>query len=87
MPTWQAVLVGIIPSIGVGLIFWFAIRSVIRADRNERAALARLEAEQDAAEAAPVDDAATGSSAGPGADIDRNSTPQSSPDAPRDNQS
>ncbi len=51
MPTWQAVLVGIIPSIGVGLIFWFAIRSVVRADRNERAALARLEADQDAADA------------------------------------
>ncbi|GAA1163550.1 hypothetical protein [Nesterenkonia sandarakina] len=26
------------PSIGVGLVFWFAIRSIFRADRNERAA-------------------------------------------------
>ncbi|WP_062462088.1 hypothetical protein [Demequina soli] len=52
MSTWQAVAVGIIPSIGVGLIFWFAMRSVLRADRNERAALAREEAEQDAREAA-----------------------------------
>ena len=41
MDTWVAVAVGIIPSIGVGLLFWFSIRAVIRADRNERAALAR----------------------------------------------
>ncbi|MDN4477478.1 hypothetical protein QQX10_08330 [Demequina sp. SYSU T00039] len=83
MPTWQAVLVGIIPSIGVGLIFWFAIRSVIRADRNERAALARMEAEQDAAEAAEQDDA--GGAAG--AESARNSSAENSADAPRDIQS
>ncbi|WP_062077854.1 hypothetical protein [Demequina globuliformis] len=45
MPTWQAVAIGIIPSIGVGLVFWFAMRAVVRADRNERAALARADAE------------------------------------------
>lgn len=44
MDTWVAVAVGIIPSIGVGLLFWFSIRAVIRADRNERAALAREDA-------------------------------------------
>ncbi|WP_062379567.1 hypothetical protein [Demequina pelophila] len=44
MSTWQAIAVGIIPSIGVGAIFWFAIRAVVRADRNERAAVAREEA-------------------------------------------
>jgi len=44
MNTWVAVAVGIIPSIGVGLLFWFSIRAVIRADRNERAALAREDA-------------------------------------------
>ncbi|MCH8561028.1 hypothetical protein LTH96_12740 [Nesterenkonia sp. LB17] len=26
------------PSIGVGLVFWLAIRAIFRADRNERAA-------------------------------------------------
>ncbi|WP_062465971.1 hypothetical protein [Demequina maris] len=51
METWQAVAIGIIPSIGVGLIFWFAMRAVIRADRNERAALAREDAEAAAREA------------------------------------
>ncbi|WP_062521638.1 hypothetical protein [Demequina silvatica] len=59
METWQAVAIGIIPSIGVGAIFWFAMRSVIRADRNERAALAEEDAKAAAAQASPAgDDAA-----------------------------
>lgn len=45
MSTLGEVMVGVIPSVGVALIFWFALRSIIRADRRERAALARLEAE------------------------------------------
>ena len=28
----------LIPSIGVGLLFWFAMRSIMRADRREREA-------------------------------------------------
>lgn len=58
MPTWQAVAVGVIPSIFVLLLFWFVIRAVIRADRNERRELARIERE-DAERAA--NDAAPGS--------------------------
>jgi len=46
MSTWQQVLVGVIPSIGVGLIFWFVMRAVIRADRRERQELARIDAEE-----------------------------------------
>lgn len=42
----EQVLAGIIPSIGVGLIFWFVMRAVIRADRRERQELARLDAEE-----------------------------------------
>ena len=38
----------LIPSVGVGLLFWFAMRYIVRADRNERAALARLDAEEEA---------------------------------------
>lgn len=30
------------PSIGVGLLFWFAIRAIFRADRKERAAEAEV---------------------------------------------
>ncbi|ANC32546.1 hypothetical protein [Isoptericola dokdonensis] len=41
MDTFWAVIAGLIPSIGVGLLFWLAMRKIIRADRNERAALER----------------------------------------------
>lgn len=51
MTTWQAVAVGVIPSIGVALLFWFVMRAVIRADRRERAAIAAQEAAIDEAEA------------------------------------
>ena len=34
----------LIPSVGVGLLFWFVIRSLVRGDRNERAAMAALDA-------------------------------------------
>lgn len=30
------------PSLGVALIFWFVIRAIFRADRNERAAEAQV---------------------------------------------
>lgn len=43
-------LIGVVstvaPSIGVGLIFYFVIRSVIRADRREREYLRRLDEEE-----------------------------------------
>ena len=49
MDTWQAVAIGLIPSIGVGLLFWFVMRAVLRADRREREALARIDREEAAA--------------------------------------
>ncbi|GIG53736.1 hypothetical protein [Demequina activiva] len=52
METWQAVLIGLIPSIGVGLLFWFVMRSVMRADRREREALAQIDREEAQARAA-----------------------------------
>ncbi|WP_169166483.1 hypothetical protein [Cellulomonas taurus] len=39
-------LAAIIPSVGVGIIFWVAIRALMNADRSERAALARMDAEE-----------------------------------------
>ena len=45
MTGWQAVLAALVPSIGVGLLFWWAIRAVVNADRNERRAQARIEAD------------------------------------------
>lgn len=62
----------LLPPVGVGLIFWVVMRAIVQADRRERAAMARLEAAEDAARAhggaaghvavdgdvpAPVDDA------------------------------
>ncbi len=35
----------LLPSIGVGLLFWFAIRAIMRADRHEREAERRAEDE------------------------------------------
>ncbi len=48
----DAVLISIIPSIGVALIFWYVMRAVIRADRRERAELAKYDAEEAARAAA-----------------------------------
>lgn len=48
MPTdfWGNAIYSVIPTIVVGAIFWFALRSIIRADRNERSAYAKVEAEE-----------------------------------------
>lgn len=35
----------LVPSIGVGLLFWFAIRAIMRADRHEREAERQAEHE------------------------------------------
>jgi hypothetical protein len=43
MDGWGAALAALIPSIGVGLLFWFGMRAVINADRTERQALARMD--------------------------------------------
>ncbi|MFZ7087224.1 hypothetical protein [Curtobacterium sp. RRHDQ10] len=46
----HGVVTGIIfaltPTIIVGLIFWFVMRAIIRADRTERASYAKIEAEE-----------------------------------------
>lgn len=47
---WPAVY-ALIPSVGVGILFYFAMRAIIRADRNERLAMAELDAQADRAEA------------------------------------
>lgn len=50
MNGWGAVLAALLPSVGVGLIFWFAMRAIVNADRSERQALARLDADNDRAD-------------------------------------
>jgi flagellar biosynthesis/type III secretory pathway M-ring protein FliF/YscJ len=34
------------PTVCVGLLFWFVMRAILRADRTEREAQARIEAEE-----------------------------------------
>jgi hypothetical protein len=43
---WPYVL-AIVPTIGVGTLFYFVIKSILEGDRRERLAQARWEAEQD----------------------------------------
>ena len=40
-------LVSIVPSVGALFILWITLRAIFQADRRERAALARFEAESD----------------------------------------
>lgn len=49
----------LMPPVGVGIFFFVAIRAMIQADRRERLARAREEAEQDAARTPPGDGGGT----------------------------
>ena len=50
----EMVVAALIPSLSVGLLFWYVVRLIISADRNERKALAELD-RRAAAENRPVD--------------------------------
>ncbi len=43
---WVNAIWSIAPTVLIGLIFWFVMRAIFRADRNERKAYARIEAEE-----------------------------------------
>jgi len=43
---WGNIVFSVTPTIVVGLIFWFIMRNIIRADRDERKAYARIEAQE-----------------------------------------
>jgi hypothetical protein len=45
----------LLPSIVVGLLFWFAMKSIFNADKSERQAEARAQAEAEARAAAPAE--------------------------------
>lgn len=45
MDQWQAVALGLIPSVGIGFLFYKVIRLILEGDRKERLAHARWEAE------------------------------------------
>jgi hypothetical protein len=46
MDFWTAALWSVTPTVLVGLVFWFVMRSVIRADSVERKVYAQIEAEE-----------------------------------------
>ncbi|HAM12389.1 MAG: hypothetical protein DSY74_01225 [Actinobacteria bacterium] len=56
---WVAALWAILPTIVVLTLFFWVLRSIIRADRNERREYARIEAEERAARGLPPAPAAT----------------------------
>jgi hypothetical protein len=43
---WAAVVWSILPTLVVSVIFFFVLRGIVRMDRTERRAYARIEAEQ-----------------------------------------
>ena len=45
----------LLPSIVVGLLFWFAMKSIFNADKAERQAEAQAQAEAETRTASPVD--------------------------------
>jgi len=53
----------LLPSLVVGLIFWFAMKSIFNADKSERQAEARAKAEAEARGIKPMN--------GPDADADK----------------
>lgn len=55
---WVAVFWSLLPTVVVSLLFFYILRSILRADRNERRAYARIEAEQRAKRGLPPADAA-----------------------------
>jgi hypothetical protein len=50
---WAAVLWSLLPTVVVSALFFFILRSVIRADRNERRLYARIEAQERAKRGLP----------------------------------
>ncbi|WP_193570845.1 hypothetical protein [Leifsonia tongyongensis] len=50
---WTGIVWSLAPTILVGLLFWLVMRSIVRADRTERKAYARMEAEERARRGLP----------------------------------
>lgn len=49
---WANAIFSLAPTLLFGLLFWFVFRAIIRSDSSERAAAAKVEAEERAARAA-----------------------------------
>jgi hypothetical protein len=60
MGGWDVGLWALVPTVCVSLIFWFVMRAILRADRTEREAEARYDAEERARLAGSTPDAPRG---------------------------
>jgi len=43
---WAPIVYSLAPTVALGLIFWFIMRAILRADRTERKVYAEIEAEE-----------------------------------------
>ncbi len=43
---WANFVFSLVPTIVIGLIFWYILRGIIRSDRREREVAARIDAEE-----------------------------------------
>lgn len=50
---WGAVVWSLLPTIVIATLFWYILRSILRFDRNERRAYAKIEAEERAKRGLP----------------------------------
>jgi len=50
---WSNAIFSVTPTIVIGLIFWFAMRAIIRSDRSERETFSEVEAQERARIADP----------------------------------
>jgi hypothetical protein len=50
---WFNAIFSLVPTIALGLIFWFVIRAIIRSDRSERQAYAKIDAQERARQNLP----------------------------------
>jgi len=51
---WAAVVWSLLPTIVIAIVFWFVLRSILRFDRTERRAYAKIEAEERAKRGLPA---------------------------------
>lgn len=56
---WTNAIWSVTPTVLAGVMFWWIMRSVLRADRTERAAYAKVEAEERAKRGLPRDPGTT----------------------------
>lgn len=59
---WANAVYSLAPTVLIGLVFWFILRAIVRADRKERTVYARMEAEERARLGLPPKDATAGGS-------------------------